>query len=141
MRVSAKGRYAVTSILELCLVKTDGTVALADIAEKQGISHSYLEQIFARLRKQGLVQGIRGPGGGYQLSRPTDEINITDILCAIDDTACSFEADDIVGEVGEDALSANQLWDLLSLEVRDFLKNITLKDLLEYKEGLGLKKS
>jgi len=85
MRLSTKGRYAVTAMLDLALNGTDGPVTLADISENQGISLSYLEQLFAALRNRGLVRGVRGPGGGYYLGRESDEISIADIICAVDE--------------------------------------------------------
>ena len=85
MRLSTKGRYAVTAMLDLALNGTDGPVTLADISENQGISLSYLEQLFAALRSKGLVRGVRGPGGGYYLGRESDEISIADIICAVDE--------------------------------------------------------
>ena len=83
MRLSTKGRYAVTAMLDLAIHYEEGPVSLADISETQGISLSYLEQLFARLRKNGLVEGLRGPGGGYRLSRSPDEISIARIINAI----------------------------------------------------------
>ncbi|MCW8882468.1 MAG: Rrf2 family transcriptional regulator, partial [Sedimenticola sp.] len=85
MRLSTKGRYAVTAMLDLTLNGTDGPVTLAEISETQGISLSYLEQLFAALRSKQLVKGVRGPGGGYYLGREADEISIADIICAVDE--------------------------------------------------------
>ncbi len=83
MRLSTKGRYAVTAMLDLAIHHGEGAMTLAGISEAQGISLSYLEQLFARLRKNGLVEGIRGPGGGYQLSRPPNEISVAHVIDAI----------------------------------------------------------
>lgn len=86
MRLTSKGRYAVTAMLDVALHTASGPVSLADISERQGISLSYLEQLFARLRKQGLVNSVRGPGGGYQLSREAIAISVSDVIAAVDES-------------------------------------------------------
>ena len=85
MRLSTKGRYAVTAMLDLALNSGKGPVTLADISVNQGISLSYLEQLFAALRSKQLVRGVRGPGGGYYLGKPAEEVSIADIICAVDE--------------------------------------------------------
>ena len=85
MRLSTKGRYAVTAMMDIALHQRVGPVTLADISQCQGISLSYLEQLFAALRGKKLVRGVRGPGGGYYLGKPSDEISIADIICAVDE--------------------------------------------------------
>ena len=82
MRLTTKGRYAVTAMLDLSLHADAGPVSLADISDRQGISISYLEQLFAKLRRNGLVSSVRGPGGGYQLSRTSDEIDVASVISA-----------------------------------------------------------
>src|SRR5699024_7392888 len=86
MRLTTKGRYAVTAMLDLALHYQQGPIALADISRRQGISLSYLEQLFARLRKKGLVDSTRGPGGGYRLSREAREISMIDVISAVDES-------------------------------------------------------
>ncbi len=131
MRLSTKGRYAVTAMLDLALNGTDGPVTLADISENQGISLSYLEQLFAALRGKGLVRGVRGPGGGYYLGRESDEISIADIICAVDEwvefTRCKGRQN---CQDGQRCLTHN-LWDDLSQQIFIFLSDITLRDLVE----------
>lgn len=138
MRLSTKGRYAVTAMLDLTLHGGNGPVTLAEISENQGISLSYLEQLFACLRSKQLVRGVRGPGGGYYLGRASDEISIADIICAVDEwvefTRCGGRAD---CQEGKRCLTHN-LWDDLSNEIFKFLSNITLSELV--KRG-GLKES
>ena len=85
MRLTAKGRYAVTAMLDLAVHENDGPICLADISERQGISLSYLEQLFAKLRRQNLVKSVRGPGGGYQLSRASNEIFVAQIVDSVDE--------------------------------------------------------
>ena len=130
MRLSTKGRYAVTAMLDLALNGQDGPVTLSDISENQGISLSYLEQLFAALRARKLVRGVRGPGGGYFLGRPADEISIADIICAVDEwvefTRCQGKEDCRGGQ----RCLTHSLWDDLSRQIYDFLTDITLADLV-----------
>jgi Rrf2 family iron-sulfur cluster assembly transcriptional regulator len=131
MRLSTKGRYAVTAMLDLALNGTQGPVTLAEISENQGISLSYLEQLFAALRSKGLVRGVRGPGGGYYLGRESDEISIADIICAVDEwvefTRCKGRQN---CQDGQRCLT-HSLWDDLSQQIFIFLTDITLSDLVE----------
>ncbi len=130
MRLSTKGRYAVTAMLDLALNGQEGPVTLSDISENQGISLSYLEQLFAALRARKLVRGVRGPGGGYFLGRPADEISIADIICAVDEwvefTRCRGKEDCRGGQ----RCLTHSLWDDLSRQIYDFLTDITLADLV-----------
>jgi Rrf2 family iron-sulfur cluster assembly transcriptional regulator len=130
MRLSTKGRYAVTAMLELAINGGEGPVTLADISENQGISLSYLEQLFAALRGKGLVRGVRGPGGGYYLGRQRDEISIADIICAVDEwvefTRCKGKEDCHGGR----RCLTHSLWDDLSQQIFVFLSDITLEELV-----------
>jgi len=131
MRLSTKGRYAVTAMLDLALNGVDGPVTLAEISENQGISLSYLEQLFAALRSKGLVRGVRGPGGGYYLGRESDEISIADIICAVDEwvefTRCKGKENCHGGQ----RCLTHSLWDDLSQQIFVFLSDITLAELVE----------
>ena len=126
MRLTTKGRYAVTAMLDLSLNYEVGTITLADISDRQGISLSYLEQLFSRLRKQDLVSSTRGPGGGYTLSRSADEITILDVISAVDEkmdnTVCEGKAN---CHDGQQCLS-HELWTSLSQQIEDYLSGITL---------------
>jgi len=117
-------------MLDLALYDVDRPVTLADISECQAISLSYLEQLFARLRQHGLVQGVRGPGGGYRLGRPADAISIADIVMAVDErvnmTRCGGNGDCYRGE----RCLTHVLWSDLSAQIFDFLDGITLAHLL-----------
>src|SRR5690554_6257992 len=97
MRLTTKGRYAVTALLDIALHNDEGPISLADISSRQEISLSYLKQLFAKLRKSGLVSSVRGPGGGYQLAREIDQIYIAEIISAVDEnvdaTSCGGESD------------------------------------------------
>lgn len=124
MRLSRKARYAVTAMLDLALQPDQAPVTLAEISQRQGISLSYLEQIFAALRKQGLVEGIRGPGGGYCLSKSPAAITMAEIVATVDGP--------MVPHATHVPLAFSQkLWYSLSRRVRDFLDTITLADLIE----------
>lgn len=130
MRLTTKGRYAVTAILDLALNSQIKPVTLTEIAARQTISLSYLEQLFARLRKAGIVQGVRGPGGGYQLSKLPQDINVASVIEAvnepIDSTKCGGEAN-----CQHDSVClTHDLWVGLSEHIRDYLSQITLADLL-----------
>ncbi len=132
MRLSTKGRYAVTAMIDLALHNEAGPVALTDIAETQKISVSYLEQLFARLRKNGLVTGMRGPGGGYRLARPAGEITVAEIITAVDEpidmTRCAGKQD---CQDGEKCLT-HELWVDLSKQLYDFLHGINLGQVVEW---------
>lgn len=131
MRLTTKGRYAVTAMLDLAIHATESPVPLADISQRQGISLSYLEQLFARLRRQGLVKSARGPGGGYRLNRQPEEITVVAVLNAIDEkidtTRCGGKGD---CQDGQPCLT-HELWFDLSKQISDFLGGISLGDLME----------
>lgn len=131
MKLSSKGRYAVTAMLDIALHDRYGPVTLADISYAQEISLSYLEQLFAKLRRNGLVEGLRGPGGGYRLGRPGSEITIAEIIAAVDEkvdmTHCENRGD---CKEGEHCLT-HELWSDLSQQIFTFLSGITLADLVE----------
>ena len=131
MRLTTKGRYAVTAMLDLAYHSQKKPVTLTDIAARQTISLSYLEQLFARLRRANMVKGIRGPGGGYTLAGKASDINIADIVAAVDEP---IEATKCGGEANcqqEQACLTHDLWMGLSQQIRDYLKGITLAQLLE----------
>lgn len=134
MRLTTKGRYAVTAMLDLALHAHSGPVALADISDRQGISLSYLEQLFSKLRKQSLVHSIRGPGGGYQLGESDSEISIAAIVEAVDETIDSTKCGEKGGcQQGEICLT-HHLWLDLSRQIHAFLSDITLHDLMKKRE-------
>jgi len=130
MRLTTKGRYAVTAMLDLALRADKGPVSLAEISGRQGISLSYLEQLFAKLRSNDLVSSVRGPGGGYRLSRDATLISVAQIIDAVnesvDATSCGGEGD---CQQGEKCLT-HDLWCLLSEKIHDFLGAITLAGLV-----------
>lgn len=134
MRLTTKGRYAVTAMLDLAIHAQDGPVSLNDISGRQGISLSYLEQLFAKLRRGGLVASVRGPGGGYRLSRDDSDINVAEVVDAVnesmDATRCNRRGD---CQDGEECLT-HHLWLELSDQIHAFLRGITLAQLIQRKE-------
>lgn len=134
MKLSTKGRYAVTAMMDLAIHDYEGPVTLADISNCQGISLSYLEQLFAKLRKSGLVEGVRGPGGGYRLGKPAGQISIADIIAAVDEnidaTRCKGNED---CHGGEKCLT-HQLWTDLSKSLYEFLDGLTLASFINRPE-------
>jgi len=130
MRLTTKGRYAVTAMLDLALHEGGSPVSLSDISARQEISLSYLEQLFARLRRAGLVTSVRGPGGGYRLQGPGTEISVASIIDAVNET---YEATACQGkggcQQGEICLT-HTLWNDLSEQIHAFLSGITLAELV-----------
>ena len=130
MRLTTKGRYAVTAMLDLALRYNQGAVTLAEIARRQGISLSYLEQLFARLRRNGLVDSVRGPGGGYNLARDPEKIDIADIIVAINENIDVRRCGGKSNCDGDERCLTHELWEELSDRIYDFLKGISLADLV-----------
>ncbi|MCG5515382.1 MULTISPECIES: Fe-S cluster assembly transcription factor [Ectothiorhodospira] len=131
MRLTTKGRYAVTAMLDLAIHNDQGPISLADISGRQGISLSYLEQLFARLRKRGLVLSTRGPGGGYTLSRPPSELAIADVISAVDEKVDTTRCGGTVDCQNNERCLTHDLWSDLSRQIYDFLANITLGDVMK----------
>ncbi len=130
MRLTTKGRYAVTAMLDVALHAGVAPVSLADISDRQGISQPYLEQLFARLKRVGLVASVRGPGGGYRLRRELESVSVADVIGAVgegvDATRCGGTGDCQDGEV----CLTHELWADLSMQIHLFLSRITLADLV-----------
>ncbi|GAA6175272.1 Rrf2 family transcriptional regulator [Sulfitobacter pacificus] len=134
MKLSTKGRYAMVALADIALQRDDCLVSLGDIAERQSISLPYLEQLFVKLRRAELVSSVRGPGGGYRLSRPASEIRVVDILSAVDETVDAMHKGAGVsgGASGSRAQSlTNRLWEGLSAHVYVFLHQTRLSDVIE----------
>jgi Rrf2 family transcriptional regulator, iron-sulfur cluster assembly transcription factor len=131
MRLTTKGRYAVTAMLDLTLNFDMGSITLSDISERQGISLSYLEQLFARLRKQGLVSSSRGPGGGYRLSRVASEITVLDVITAVDEKVDSTQCEGKANCRDGEACLSHELWQSLSDQISKYLSGITLAQVVQ----------
>jgi Rrf2 family transcriptional regulator, iron-sulfur cluster assembly transcription factor len=130
MKLTTKGRYAVTAMLDLALHQGQGPINLSDISSRQGISLSYLEQLFSRLRKQGLVSSSRGPGGGYALGREAAEISVSDVIRAVDETVDATRCHGQKNCHGEDRCLTHDLWEELSQQITGFLSGISLASLV-----------
>ncbi len=133
MRLSTKSRYAVTSLLDLVMHSQQGPVSLADISVRQGISLSYLEQLFAKMRRNKLVVSTRGPGGGYSLGATPEKVCIADVINAVDEEVNINGRGDKDGPGYEPCLT-EQLWDELSAEIERYLTTISLADMMANEE-------
>ena len=133
MKLSTKGRYAMVALADLALAQSDGLVSLAEISRRQSISLPYLEQLFVKLRRADLVESVRGPGGGYRLSRSADAIRVSEIMEAVDETVSAMHTGAGVsgGSSGSRAQSlTNRLWEGLSAHVYVFLHQTRLSDVI-----------
>lgn len=133
MKLSTKGRYALVALADIALQPGDSLVTLAEISKRQDISLAYLEQLFVKLRRDGLVESVRGPGGGYKLARTPSDIRVVDILSAVDETVSALHTGAAAkgGLSGSRAQSmANRLWEGLSAQVYVFLHQTRLSDVV-----------
>ena len=140
MRLTTKGRFAVTAMIDLGLRSTNGPVALAAISARQQISLSYLEQLFGKLRRAQLVESTRGPGGGYSLGRAADKITVADIILAVDEpidaTGCAGKENCMGDDSGK--CMTHDLWTALNNKMIDFLNGVTLKKLVDEQLAKGV---
>mgnify|MGYP001756746571 CR=1 FL=1 len=135
MRLTTRGRYAVTALLDLAIQenRNQGAVSLSDIAKRQSISVSYLEQLFAKLRRANLVTSTRGAAGGYHLARPLDEIDVMSIISAVDESINAMQCEG-KGDCQDGGMClTHDLWYGLSVHIENYLKNVTLAELLDSK--------
>lgn len=136
MRLTTKGRFAVTAMLDIALqaIKPETTtkpVSLADISERQDISLSYLEQLFSRLRRSGLVKSVRGPGGGYCLAKPADQISVSLIINAVDELIDATQCGGEENCKDDKRCMTHDLWTSLNIKILEYLSGISLADLVE----------
>ena len=131
MRLTTKGRYAVTAMLDLAYHSHQKPVTLSEIADRQTISLSYLEQLFARLRKAEIVIGVRGPGGGYRLGRDADSVSISDIITAVNEVVDSTKCGGTANCQNNQPCLTHFLWMDLSQQIHQYLSSISLQDLIE----------
>lgn len=134
MKLTSKGRYAVTAMLDVALHAKEGPVPLADISERQGISLSYLEQLFSKLRKAGLVASVRGPGGGYRLGLNAEQIAVGMVISAVDELVDATKCHGKEGCQGGTRCLTHTLWRDLSSRISTFLDGITLGELMQDNE-------
>ncbi len=133
MKLTTKGRYAVTAMLDLALHYGEGPITLADIAQRQGISLSYLEQLFSRLRKRSLVSSVRGPGGGYSLGKEAREIYVGEVISAVDENMDTTKCHGVGNCQNNERCLTHDLWSDLSNQIYNYLNNISLQDLMDRK--------
>ena len=131
MRLTTKGRFAVTAMIDLAMNNHAGPVTLADISERQKISLSYLEQLFGKLRRNGLVSSVRGPGGGYNLARKADEVAVADIILAVDEPIDATQCGGKENCLDEQKCLTHDLWTNLNSHIFDYLRGVKLADLVK----------
>ena len=131
MRLTTKGRFAVTAMIDLALRSNNGPVTLAGISERQKISLSYLEQLFGKLRRHKLVDSVRGPGGGYCLARPGGQISVADIVRAVDESLDATQCGGKENCKDEERCMTHELWTTLNFKMYEYLTSVSLADLVE----------
>jgi Rrf2 family iron-sulfur cluster assembly transcriptional regulator len=130
MRLTTKGRFAVTAMLDLALRHQSGPVTLAGIGARQSISLSYLEQLFGKLRRHALVESVRGPGGGSCLARPTDKVSVADIILAVDEPLDATQCGGLENCLEDKRCMTHNLWATLNDKLYEYLNSVTLQDLV-----------
>ena len=130
MRLTTKGRFAVTAMIDLAMRNGEGPVTLANISDRQKSSLSYLEQLFGKLRRQGLVTSVRGPGGGYNLARPTPEVSVADIIVAVDEPIDATQCGGKENCKDEQKCITHDLWTDLNKHIFDYLGAVKLSELV-----------
>ena len=130
MRLTTKGRFAVTAMIDLALRSGDGPVTLAGISDRQKISLSYLEQLFGKLRRFSIVDSVRGPGGGYCLARPANQITVADIVRAVDETLDATQCGGRENCKDEERCMTHELWTTLNFKMYEYLSSVSLHDLV-----------
>lgn len=131
MRLTTKGRFAVTAMMDLALRGDDGPVALAGVAERQSISLSYLEQLFGKLRRYKLVDSVRGPGGGYCIAKPLAQLTVADIIRAVDEHLDATQCGGQENCQDEHRCMTHELWSTLNAKMFDYLASVTLAELVD----------
>ncbi len=131
MKLTTKGRYAVTAMLDLALHGTSGPVSLAEISVRQEISLSYLEQLFSKLRRSGLVTSTRGPGGGYSVARQLSEVAVSEIIVAVNESVDATQCGGKENCHSHGRCLTHDLWEGLSAQIEDFLSSVSLQDMID----------
>ena len=135
MRLTTKGRFAVTAMVDLSMRQTRGPVTLAAISERQHISLSYLEQLFGKLRRAKLVTSVRGPGGGYCLARATNGISVAQIITAVDEPIDATQCGGKENCIDDRRCVTHDLWATLNEKMNDYLTSVTLADVVAHQQG------
>ena len=131
MRLTTKGRFAVTAMIDLAMRHGNGPVTLAGISDRQQISLSYLEQLFGKLRRHGLVESVRGPGGGYNLAKPSDRITVAEIILAVDEPLDATRCGGMANCQDEQRCMTHDLWTSLNERIYEYLSSVSLKDMVD----------
>jgi Rrf2 family iron-sulfur cluster assembly transcriptional regulator len=134
MRLTTKGRFAVTAMIDVAMHNGDGPVTLAGVAERQKISLSYLEQLFGKLRRAGLVDSVRGPGGGYNLARPSEGVSVADIITAVDEPIDATQCGGKENCMDDKRCMTHELWASLNAHIFTFLSSVTLEQLVRQQD-------
>lgn len=137
MRLTTKGRFAVTAMIDVALYGTNGPVTLAAVSERQKISLSYLEQLFGKLRRHGLVESVRGPGGGYHLARGTETVSVADIILAVDEPIDTTQCGGAENCHDDRRCMTHELWTGLNEHIFEFLRSVTLAELVRQQKLKG----
>ena len=135
MRLTTKGRFAVTAMVDLSMRQTRGPVTLSAISERQHISLSYLEQLFGKLRRAKLVTSVRGPGGGYCLARPTNGISVAEIITAVDEPIDATQCGGKENCIDDRRCVTHDLWATLNEKMNDYLGSVSLADVVSHQQG------
>jgi Rrf2 family iron-sulfur cluster assembly transcriptional regulator len=131
MKLTTKGRYAVTAMLDLALHGASGPVSLAEISLRQEISLSYLEQLFSKLRRSGLVTSTRGPGGGYSVARDLSEVAVSEIIGAVNESVDTTQCAGKENCHSHGRCLTHDLWEGLSAQIEEFLSSVSLQDMID----------
>ena len=135
MRLTTKGRFAVTAMVDLAMRQSRGPVTLAAISERQHISLSYLEQLFGKLRRRNLVSSVRGPGGGYNLAQPAAKVSVADIVTAVDEPLDATQCGGKENCADDKRCMTHDLWATLNTKMHEYLSSVTLADLVAHQSG------
>ena len=135
MRLTTKGRFAVTAMVDLAMRQSGGPVTLAAISERQRISLSYLEQLFGKLRRHQLVSSVRGPGGGYNLAKPALSVSVADIVAAVDEPLDATQCGGKENCLDDRRCMTHDLWATLNKKMYDYLSSVSLADLVAHQNG------
>jgi len=131
MRLTTKGRFAVTAMLDLAMRNGNGPVTLAGISDRQKISLSYLEQLFGKLRRRALVESVRGPGGGYCLAKDTNDISVAEIIRAVDEPIDATQCGGLGNCLDEHRCMTHELWTGLNKHIYEYLEAVSLAQLVQ----------
>src|SRR5215467_1221046 len=135
MRLTTKGRFAVTAMIDVAMHNGAGPVTLAGVSERQKISLSYLEQLFGKLRRHGLVDSVRGPGGGYNLARPANAVSVADIIGAVDEPIDATQCGGKENCQDDKRCITHDLWATLNEKMNDYLSSVSLADVIAHQQG------